>query len=93
MVLTHLQSVHMDPVHWKDPGTFNPDRFLENGKLVTKEAFYPYSIGNRHAIMSVDFYLCNNNNNIKEDEDNNDDDDDDVDDNSTETTTVVFVLF
>ena len=45
MVLTHLQSVHMDPKYWKDPETFNPDRFLQDGKLVKKEAYYPYGIG------------------------------------------------
>lgn len=46
MVLTHLQSVHLDTGYWDDPETFNPDRFIaEDGTLQKKEAFYPYSIG------------------------------------------------
>ncbi|CAJ0632042.1 4273_t:CDS:10 [Entrophospora sp. SA101] len=28
--LINVQGVHMNPLHWKDPKVFNPDRFLEN---------------------------------------------------------------
>ena len=45
MVLTHLQSVHVDPACWDDPDTFNPDRFIKDGALDKKEAYMPYSIG------------------------------------------------
>ncbi|CAH1763035.1 22712_t:CDS:2 [Entrophospora sp. SA101] len=28
--LINVQGIHMNPLHWKDPKVFNPDRFLEN---------------------------------------------------------------
>ncbi|XP_060580556.1 cytochrome P450 2J4-like isoform X2 [Ruditapes philippinarum] len=52
MVLTHLQSVHVDPTCWEDPDTFNPDRFIKDDKLDKKEAYMPYSIGSRYCLAA-----------------------------------------
>ncbi|KAL4237300.1 hypothetical protein ACF0H5_002018 [Mactra antiquata] len=65
MVLTHLQSVHMDSNHWDDPSTFNPDRFIgPDGQLLKNDAFYPFSIGTRYCMasklaqMEMNLMLC-----------------------------------
>ncbi|XP_071092816.1 cytochrome P450 2J4-like [Haliotis cracherodii] len=47
IVLVNLLSVHMDPALWPDPGTFNPDRFLKDGKVHRGEYFMPFSAGPR----------------------------------------------
>lgn len=53
MILTHLQSVHMDPKHWEDPETFIPDRFIKDDYVVKRDAFYPYSIGMFSTFVSL----------------------------------------
>ena len=45
MVLTHLESVHTDHNYWDNAREFIPDRFLQDGKIEKKEAFYPFSSG------------------------------------------------
>ena len=45
MVLTHLESVHMDPKYWECPSEFRPERFLDDGTVINKEAYYPFSLG------------------------------------------------
>ena len=45
MVLTHLESVHTDHNYWDNAREFIPDRFLQDGKIEEKEAFYPFSSG------------------------------------------------
>lgn len=46
IVLFNLQSVHYDTKYWDKPEVFNPDRWLaEDGTLLKKEAFIPFSIG------------------------------------------------
>ncbi|XP_046543535.1 cytochrome P450 2J4-like [Haliotis rubra] len=47
IVLVNLLSVHQDPTLWPDPGTFNPCRFLEDGKVRRGEYFMPFSAGPR----------------------------------------------
>jgi len=45
-VIVNLYSLHMDPVVWKDPAVFRPERFLdENGALYGKDRVLPFSIG------------------------------------------------
>ena len=43
ILLYNIYKFHMDRDYWKDPETFNPDRFLD-GK---KEQFIPYGMGKR----------------------------------------------
>ena len=42
----NLRSVLQDPVAWKDPEIFNPDRHLnEDGKFIKNEALTPFGLG------------------------------------------------
>ena len=46
-ILANLWSVHHDPEIWDDPEEFRPSRFLDqDGKVVIKKEFMPFSIGN-----------------------------------------------
>ena len=45
MVLTHLESVHLDPSYWENPTQFIPERFIQDEKVVKNEAYCPYSSG------------------------------------------------
>ncbi|XP_053556441.1 cytochrome P450 2J6-like [Bombina bombina] len=48
VIITDLSSVHTDESHWKYPYEFNPENFLnEDGELIKKEAFLPFSAGPR----------------------------------------------
>ncbi len=45
-VMSNLYSVHRDARVWKDPYTFNPERFLdEDGKVHKREQLIPFSMG------------------------------------------------
>ncbi|XP_046558222.1 cytochrome P450 2D27-like [Haliotis rubra] len=47
-VIVMLDSVLQDPDVWGDPDNFRPDRFLDdNGKVIKKEEFIPFSLGRR----------------------------------------------
>ncbi|KAI0241630.1 Cytochrome P450 2J2 [Lamellibrachia satsuma] len=51
LVLANLYQSHIDPTMWKDPLTFNPDRWLdENNKLKNNPAFMPFSVGSRKCL-------------------------------------------
>ncbi|XP_051900057.1 cytochrome P450 2F3-like [Pristis pectinata] len=51
IVIPLLASVLYDPCCWETPESFNVDHFLdERGHLKEKEAFLPFSIGNRMCI-------------------------------------------
>ncbi|WAR18468.1 LOW QUALITY PROTEIN: CP2J1-like protein [Mya arenaria] len=52
MVLTHMQSVNLDPAYWEEPDNFRPERFIKDDAVVSKEAFYPYSIGPRYCLAA-----------------------------------------
>jgi len=47
IVQANLFSSNMDPKHWDEPQLFNPDRFIEQGKLKKNPALIPFSIGPR----------------------------------------------
>ncbi|KAK3788828.1 hypothetical protein RRG08_059406 [Elysia crispata] len=50
-VMVNLDSVLRDEKVWGDPEVFRPDRFLdENGSVVAKKEFVPFSIGKRNCI-------------------------------------------
>uniref|UniRef100_A0A8D2HVX9 Uncharacterized protein n=1 Tax=Urocitellus parryii TaxID=9999 RepID=A0A8D2HVX9_UROPR len=50
-VITLLTSVLQDPTQWEKPHTFNPEHFLNSkGKFVKREAFMPFSVGNRKCV-------------------------------------------
>ncbi len=45
-VMSNLYSVHRDTRIWKDPYTFNPERFLDvDGKVHRREQLIPFSMG------------------------------------------------
>lgn len=55
-VMPNLTSVLFDKTEWETPDTFNPEHFLDaDGKLLRKEAFLPFSAGDRHIWRSL---LC-----------------------------------
>lgn len=46
--MPNLTSVLFDKTEWETPDTFNPRHFLDGeGKFVRKDAFLPFSAGNR----------------------------------------------
>lgn len=46
MLMPNIWSVHHDEKYWKDPETFNPDRFLSpEGKLVQRPELIPFGTG------------------------------------------------
>jgi len=45
MVIPFLDSALKDPAVWKNPDQFDPDRFLQNGKVVNFEELVPFSLG------------------------------------------------
>ena len=63
-VLTNLWSLHHDPEIWDDPGTFRPERFLdEEGSFVPPKAdhFLPFSAGRRvclgESLARIELFL------------------------------------
>uniref|UniRef100_A0A8C2TSH5 Uncharacterized protein n=1 Tax=Coturnix japonica TaxID=93934 RepID=A0A8C2TSH5_COTJA len=48
IVLVNIDSVLTDPEKWETPDQFNPEHFLDkDGNFVHREAFLPFSIGQR----------------------------------------------
>ncbi|XP_053383762.1 cytochrome P450 2J4-like [Mercenaria mercenaria] len=47
LIIVNLYSSNMDPRHWDQPEIFNPERFMEGGKLKKNPALIPFSIGPR----------------------------------------------
>jgi len=48
LVLANFSACHRNPKFWPDPDVFNPENFLDNGKLIIdKEGFLPYGVGPR----------------------------------------------
>ena len=63
-VLTNLWSLHHDPEIWDDPGSFRPERFLdEEGSFVPPKAdhFLPFSAGRRvclgESLARIELFL------------------------------------
>ena len=42
--------VHHDPEIYHDPYSFNPDRFIEDGKKSKDISFMPFGVGPRNCI-------------------------------------------
>lgn len=54
MVFPNLYAVHMDTIHWKDPETFRPERFLDkDNNIINKDKFIPFSLGRRSCLGEV----------------------------------------
>ncbi|KAI4501164.1 hypothetical protein M0802_003537 [Mischocyttarus mexicanus] len=48
-----IYGLHHDPKYFEDPFTFNPDRFMNNGKEISNSGFYlPFGMGPRMCIAN-----------------------------------------
>lgn len=45
IIHSNIYSSHMDPLYWDNPHKFNPERFLQDGKIKRNKAFMPFGIG------------------------------------------------
>ncbi|XP_059139981.1 cytochrome P450 2U1-like [Physella acuta] len=50
IILPNLDSVMLSEDVWQDPHQFRPERFLQEGKLIKKDEFIPFSIGSRSCL-------------------------------------------
>ncbi|OQV22978.1 putative Cytochrome P450 2U1 [Hypsibius exemplaris] len=62
IIFANLFSIHRDPRWWKNPEKFDPERFLdENRKLTRPDGFAPFSIGKRaclgEALAKMELFL------------------------------------
>ncbi|XP_054724318.1 cytochrome P450 2J6-like [Uloborus diversus] len=63
IIMTNIWGVHHDSKVWRDPFTFRPERFLQNGDVVKPSEFIPFSYGRRKcpgeemALMEVFLYF------------------------------------
>ena len=44
-VSDEISQVHTDPAVWKRPDAFDPENFLENGKVINLDRLVQFSIG------------------------------------------------
>ncbi|HRI27975.1 MAG TPA: cytochrome P450 [Chitinophagales bacterium] len=65
IMLMYIYGTHRSPMFWKDPDTFNPDRFAkENLKDLPNYAYFPFGggprlcIGNNFALMEMQILLA-----------------------------------
>lgn len=50
-LIPHLYHIHHSKEIWGDPENFRPERFIKNGKLISKpDAFLPFLVGKRACI-------------------------------------------
>uniref|UniRef100_H2ZEQ2 Uncharacterized protein n=1 Tax=Ciona savignyi TaxID=51511 RepID=H2ZEQ2_CIOSA len=51
IVMPNIWSVHHDPVRWKNPEVFRPERHIdENGKFKKSDAVIPFNVGQRSCL-------------------------------------------
>ncbi|XP_077993043.1 cytochrome P450 2J2-like [Glandiceps talaboti] len=49
-VIANMYSVHNDERYWTNPHKFDPSRWIEDGELVKRNAFVPFSLGPRFCM-------------------------------------------
>lgn len=55
-----IYAIHHDPQYFKDPETFNPERFSDDNKGdIRPFSFMPFGIGPRNCIGDFKIYLFN----------------------------------
>lgn len=57
VIQANLYSSNTDPKYWDNPMTFNPERFLENGKVKMNPAFMPFSAGTYLRLIECRLFL------------------------------------
>ena len=62
LILHSIYLTNHDPKYFKDPDTFNPERFLNNeGKFVNDERVVPFGVGKRFclgkSLAEKEYYL------------------------------------
>lgn len=45
LIVANLAGIHMDPKYFPEPHKFRPERFIKNGKIVTREGYIPFGMG------------------------------------------------
>lgn len=52
IILPSLYSIHMDPLYWRDPLAFRPERHIKNGKIFFEEKhFAPFGYGKELQLL------------------------------------------
>jgi cytochrome P450 len=49
-IMYNTHTMHMDPLIWRDPQVFRPERFLVNGKFEPSDRLFPFGIGRRRCL-------------------------------------------
>ena len=59
IIIPNIWAVHHDPKDWRDPDTFNPDRFLsaDGKRFQKKEAWMPFGVGKTMRIKWTVFRI------------------------------------
>jgi cytochrome P450 len=62
IVIPFFYGMHRDEKHWPEANTFNPERFIKDGKVAKANAFFPFGagprlcIGNNFALAEMCFF-------------------------------------
>jgi cytochrome P450 len=60
-IIANLDQIHHDGTVWKNPKTFDPENFLENGKIANLDKLVPFGIGRRscagEGLAKMELYI------------------------------------
>jgi cytochrome P450 len=61
MIFASLIDIHHDVKNWKNPENFDPENFLEDGRIANMEKLIPFGIGRRscagEALARMELYI------------------------------------
>lgn len=62
-ILSFFYGLHRNEKYWDAPSEFRPERFLKEGQLIKRQAFFPFGvgprmcIGNHFALAEITFFI------------------------------------